>query len=62
MHEPGKDTAKFDTLAPIIVKPVTREAYSGEHEIGVRISRVLELDEMKSYRSIHVSSVDFDVQ
>ncbi len=30
LSEPGRDTTRFDTLAPTVVKPLTREAYSGD--------------------------------
>jgi len=31
IHEPGKDSEKFDNLAPVIVKPIVYETYSSDN-------------------------------
>ena len=38
LEEPGKDTAKFDSLMPTIVKPISRDTYYTDNPEQVSVA------------------------
>lgn len=40
MEEPGRDTSKFDSLMPTMVKPVTRDTYTDSDQVPFEVGIV----------------------